>query len=86
MNQLAALSGCIQYDDKEEELHHYKDGPQTHCPLSGVNSLGVDKETGIHHDHWLFDVAKRLGYITFFGEEFCYEGKQSRRGSDFVSW
>jgi hypothetical protein len=23
---------------------------------------------------WIFDVAKELGYVTYFGDEFCYEG------------
>eukprot|EP00571_Detonula_confervacea_P000538 CAMPEP_0172318456 /NCGR_PEP_ID=MMETSP1058-20130122/34927_1 /TAXON_ID=83371 /ORGANISM="Detonula confervacea, Strain CCMP 353" /LENGTH=1694 /DNA_ID=CAMNT_0013033295 /DNA_START=295 /DNA_END=5379 /DNA_ORIENTATION=+ len=73
VNQLAALSGCLQYDDTQEELKHYKDGPQTHCPSGGKNSFGVDEETGVDRDHWIFEVAKNLGYITFFGEEFCYE-------------
>ena len=33
----------------------------------------MDTNTHVAYDHWLFDVAERLGYITFFGEEFCYE-------------
>ena len=78
VNQLAALSGCIQYDDQEEQLHHYTDGSQTHCPSTGTNSLGVDNETGVFRDHWIFDVAKQLGYVSFFGEEFCYDGKITR--------
>jgi len=86
VNQLAALSGCLQYDDKEEELHHYTDGPHTHCPSTGTNSLGVDNETGVFRDHWIFDVAKELGYFTFFGEEFCYEGKSHIELYDFISF
>lgn len=58
VNQLAALSGCLQYDDKEEELEHYTNGTQTHCPTGGKNSFGVDEETGIARDHWIFEVAK----------------------------
>ena len=70
VNQLAALSGCLTDADKSEDLKRY---PKGHCPIGGRSSLGINKETDVANDHWLFDVAGRLGYITFFGEEFCYE-------------
>ena len=67
--ELAALSGCLDQDDPSEKLHHYKgsNGKTSHCPSSGENSLGTDGST-MDSDHWIFDVAKKLGYVTFFGE------------------
>lgn len=61
VNQLAALSGCIQHNDKEETLHQYKGkgGPATFCPSGGTNSLGVNEDTNVRYDHWVYDVAKR---------------------------
>ena len=56
--------------DESEDLKKY---PKGHCPVGGKSSLGMDTNTHVAYDHWLFDVAERLGYITFFGEEFCYE-------------
>jgi hypothetical protein len=78
VNQLAALSGCLDFKVAKEELQEYKksdSGATSYCPTGGSNSLGVDKNTTtkVKNDHWIFDVAKNLGYITFFGEEFCYE-------------
>lgn len=70
VNQLAALSGCLTNADKSENLKKY---PKGHCPIGGQSSLGINNKTSVAYDHWLFDVAERLGYITFFGEEFCYE-------------
>jgi len=61
VNQLAALSGCLDHDDQTEKLEHYKDGPQTHCPAGGKNSFGIDEKSGVKRDHWIFDVAKNLG-------------------------
>ena len=58
VNQLAALSGCLDHDDPKEELHHYKNGPQTHCPAGGNHSFGTDEVSGVKRDHWIFDVAK----------------------------
>ncbi|KAL7552327.1 hypothetical protein ACHAWF_015555 [Thalassiosira exigua] len=70
VNQLAALSGCMISDDGHEKLHHYAvNGTHSHCPKGGKFSFGTRNK----EDHWLFDVAKNLGYLTFFGEEFCYE-------------
>lgn len=78
VNQLAALSGCLDFNVAKEELQEYKkseSGATSYCPTGGSNSLGMDKNTTtkVKNDHWIFDVAKNLGYITFFGEEFCYE-------------
>jgi len=66
VNQLAALSGCMDYNDKTEDMNHYQkkdapqkkpSGPQTHCPAGGNLSFGPDKK-GVSQDHWIFDVAK----------------------------
>jgi hypothetical protein len=66
-NQLAALSGCINqnfYND--ENLHLYTKGRQgmfdTWCPTKNRTS----------ENPWIFSIARDLGYVTFFGEEFCY--------------
>jgi hypothetical protein len=67
-NQLAALSGCIDqnfYNDNT--LHLYTKGRQerfdTWCP----------RANGTAESPWIFDIAKKMGYVTFFGEEFCYD-------------
>ena len=77
VNQLAALSGCLEINDPEEKLTQYSrekegKGPRSFCPIGGKHSLGMDQNS-VKRDHWIFDVAKNLGYITFFGEEFCYD-------------
>ena len=70
VNQLAALSGCLDHNDPKEQLKRYK-GPATFCPDrgNGETSLGTGAN-GVRSDHWLFDVAKNLGYVTFFGGKF----------------
>jgi hypothetical protein len=67
-NQLAALSGCSK--SKMPGIHSYERKPinthphvfHTHCPEGDIENP------------WLFDIAEKLGYVTFFGEEFCYTG------------
>ena len=68
-NQLAALSGCT--DRNLTAVNSYlrpslstKKTFETWCPKSDVNNT------------WLFEIVKDLGYISFFGEEFCYSGSQ----------
>ena len=65
-NQLAALSGCI--DQNLTTIDSYmrpilkkkRIQLEAWCPKS-------DEE-----NPWIYNVAKKLGYVTFFGEEFCY--------------
>jgi hypothetical protein len=66
-NQLAALSGCT--DQKLPDVVSYKRKPvksglpeelQLWCPHNGTESP------------WLYNRLGKLGYVTFFGEEFCY--------------
>ena len=68
-NQLAALSGCT--DRNLTGVDSYLRPPLLHkkifetwCPKSDLNNT------------WLFDIVKDLGYVSFFGEEFCYSGSQ----------
>jgi hypothetical protein len=54
----------------ENGLQLFRRGPRRHttwCPIS-VSADEASKSTP-----WLFDVAKAQGYITYFGEEFCYD-------------
>merc|ERR1712232_666480 len=37
---------------------------ETWCPKCDVNNT------------WLFEIVEDLGYVSFFGEEFCYSGSQ----------
>ncbi len=67
---MAALSGCLDRNDPREKLNHYTsstNGKQSHCPDGGSSSLGSNGSE-MDSDHWIFDVAKKLGYLTFFGE------------------
>jgi len=68
-NQLAALSGCTDREIEGENFYlrpslqleksHFEF--ETWCPQKDVDSP------------WLFDIVQELGYVTFFGEEFCYD-------------
>jgi len=66
-NQLAALSGCADREIEGENfylrpsLQPSKKRFETWCPKKDVDSP------------WLFDIVQELGYVTFFGEEFCYD-------------
>jgi len=59
----------ICHDPSRDEygLQLFRRGPRRHvtyCPI-----------TENHYESpWIFDVAKKLGYFTYFGDEFCYEG------------
>ena len=61
---------CRDASRFEHGLQLYRRGPRRHatyCP-SGP------EDGSIVANPWLFDVTKLLGYVTFFGDEFCYEG------------
>jgi len=77
VNQLAALSGCMDQPwDSEDMIHYSRDGKDTYCPKSGpfnYDEYNFDGDDDVSHFHWIFAVARKLGYVTFFGEEFCYE-------------
>jgi hypothetical protein len=84
VNQLAAFSGCLAtrlhkscFKDKPQIGHVCEDfsvdeygmelikfGPGKHVAYCPVNAT----------DPFLYDIAKKEGYLTFFGEEFCYTG------------
>lgn len=87
VNQLAALSGCTNQNEHNDSLNFFK--PSTFCyHTDGKNStkdnhwiFDIAKcKFFIHHVisglHTLTPVSifsLDLGYITFFGEEFCYD-------------
>ncbi|KAL7471954.1 hypothetical protein ACHAXS_012264 [Conticribra weissflogii] len=77
INQLAALSGCMDHPwDSENVIHYSRDGKDTYCPKSDLfnrDDYNFDGDDDVSHFHWIFAVARKLGYVTFFGEEFCYE-------------
>ena len=66
-NQVAALSGCTDKNvtDENMELHSNFSRIKTWCP-----------KRSSRESPWLFDVVKNLGYISMFGEEFCYLGSK----------
>ena len=39
---------------------------------TGQESVWCPQEDGDIKSSWLFDVAKKLGYVTLFAEEFCF--------------
>ena len=52
----------------ENNLQLFRRGPRRHntwCPSDS-------KHSSYKSTPWLFDVARLKGYITYFGEEFCY--------------
>ena len=53
----------------EYDLQLFRRGPRRHTTWCPANPKGATNKTA----PWLFDVAKSLGYITYFGEEFCYD-------------
>ena len=66
-NQLAALSGCTDRNMTNidsymrEQLNKGMNGTLTAwCPKSSLDNP------------WLYNYLGKMGYITFFGEEFCY--------------
>jgi len=53
----------------EHGLQLFRRGPRRHttwCPIDAKGALFMSTP-------WLFDVARAKGYITYFGEEFCYD-------------
>eukprot|EP00961_Rhodomonas_salina_P020986 282402-Rhodomonas_salina.1 len=48
-------------------------------PADGRERLAVDAAAGASAGYrrpWLFQIAKDMGYVTWFGEEFCAQGAQ----------
>ena len=66
-NQVAALSGCTDENVTDENMELYSNFSRikTWCP-----------KRSSRESPWLFDVVKNLGYISMFGEEFCYLGSK----------
>jgi hypothetical protein len=83
-NQVASLSGCFATQRhlscfrKKIELGDICEDPS--APEFGmkVQSLGPNLHTvycpANSTNPFLYNVAKRKGYLTYFGEEFCYNG------------
>jgi len=64
-NQLAALSGCS--DHKIPGTKSYKRGALNERSTLEAWCLESDLE-----NPWLYNFAPKLGYVTYFGEEFCF--------------
>jgi len=65
-NQLASMSGCIDanyFNDSDLYLFKEKENGSFETWCSSKNT-----------SNWIFDLARKSGYVTFFGEEFCYNG------------
>ena len=70
-NQLAALSGCT--DKPTSTKGFYKRDP-IRKGLSSFYPEGLDvwcQKSDIENP-WLYNIVGRLGYVTFFGDEFCF--------------
>ena len=52
----------------EHNLQLFRRGPRRHTTWCPTKEDNPSKSTP-----WLFDVARTKGYITYFGEEFCYD-------------
>lgn len=62
---------CQDSSRTEYGLQLFRRGPRRHATFCPV----AQPKAGTKLDSpWMFDVAKRLGYVTYFGDEFCYEG------------
>ncbi len=62
---------CQDSSRFEFGLQLFRRGPRRHatfCPVAHPQTYSKFESP------WIFDVAKRLGYVTLFGDEFCYEG------------
>jgi len=52
-------------------LQLFRRGPRRHATFCPPGSQQNGKRLT---NPWIFEVAKSRGYVTFFGDEFCYEG------------
>jgi len=85
-NQVSALSGCIPVgalplcdmgpDSVCTDVRRLEHGLRWHATHRNISFWCSPEVDGHRVDAspWLFDVAKRLGFVTAFGEEFCFEG------------
>jgi len=83
-NQVAGLSGCLttllHYScfTKKENIGDVCGDPNLLEYGMRLRNIGPDLHTvyctANSSTPWLYDVAKDEGYITFFGEEFCFPG------------
>ena len=88
-NQVAAFGGCIvttgpencsilQVDEQNRTICNDKSHQVYKMELvnqhrsSATYCLVDDKK----RSPWIFDIAKAAGYVTLFGEEFCYRGSK----------
>lgn len=62
---------CQDPSRHEFGLQLFRRGPRRHATFCQTNEQDTDN---VLESPWLFDVAKRIGYVTFFGDEFCYTG------------
>lgn len=62
---------CQDPSRYEFGLQLFRRGPRRHATFCQTSDEHTDK---LLESPWLFDVAKKFGYVTFFGDEFCYVG------------
>lgn len=62
---------CQDPSRDEYGMQLFRRGPRRHVTYCPLNERQAGREPA---SPWLFDLAKELGYVTFFGDEFCYEG------------
>lgn len=60
---------CQDPSRHEFGLQLFRRGPRRHATFCQTNYQRTDN---FLESPWAFDVAKRFGYVTFFGDEFCY--------------
>lgn len=86
-NQVASLSGCFTAllyppcftgNPKEGDVCGDPSRPEYGMQVRKIHSWGGTTSAVYCPTHisepYLYDLAKDLGYFTFFGEEFCYNG------------
>ena len=80
-NQAAMLAGCraahVNATYAPDQGGHVlvaetPAGWRLWCPRGDASAVGDPSSLRVP---WLFDIAKRLGYTTFFGEEICSDGE-----------
>lgn len=88
-NQISAFGGCIVTTGPERCSLQTQDKNDTVCmdhssPVFGLYLVNIflntqtwcrvgTNEHGGSASPWIFDIARKAGYVTLFAEEFCYE-------------
>lgn len=62
---------CKNTSRNEYGLQLFRRGPRRHVTFCTPPSEKSERRVS---NPWIFEVAKSRGYVTYFGDEFCYEG------------